>query len=171
MPEPLAAEYEGSAQIIETHGQPQLAFNVNSSYPPGVYFGIPLIGWDWTQVDGESTQGDTVWTDIPYSVVGTWDGTHLTLTRPPSPAPVEPAPQLPDASELPTPGCDLADAQTAVASESAGAAGLAFVGPPYASGGECFVLAIAVINNPALRAVLAPVEDHLHLDYLLQPAG
>lgn len=168
MPEPHADEYEGSAQIIETNGQAHLAFVINFSNPPQVFFGIPLIGWDWGQVDGEITSGATVWTDAPYSVVGAWDGTRLTLTQPPQPA-TDDDPHLPDGSDAPTPGCDLADAQSAVGSDAAVAAGVVFGGVPFASGGDCYVFAAALIDNPELRAVLAPVQDRVRLDFLLQP--
>ncbi len=170
MPEPLATEYQGTGRIIETYGQAELAFVVDSSYPPSVHFGIPLVGWDWEQVDDESAHGTTVWTDTRYSVVGAWDGTRLTLTRPPSPATDDLDPQLPDARKTPTPGCELADAQSAVASDEAATAGLALVGPPWASGGDCYVFAVAVIDNPDLQAVLAAVADRVRLDYLLRPA-
>jgi hypothetical protein len=171
LPEPLAPEYQGSGRIIESYGQPHLALGVNSSYPPSVFFGLPLAGWDWALVDDELTDGHTTWTDTLYSVVGAWDGTTLTLTRPPGAATDDGQGQLPDGLEPPTPGCELADAQSAVASDGAAAAGLAMVGPPIASSGDCYVFAVAVIDNPALRAVLAPVADRVRLEYVLEQAG
>ncbi len=169
-PEPLAAEYRGSGRIIESDGEASLAFAWNSSNPPSFSFGVPLIGWDWELVEGESADGTTVWTDTRYTVVGAWDGTRLALTRPPVPA-ADVDPLLPDASEPPTAGCELADARNAIASDEAAAAGLVLVGPPSVSGGDCFVFAVAVIDNPELRAVLAPVAEQVRLDYLLLPAS
>ena len=57
-----------------------------------------------------------------------------------------------------------------MASNEAADAGLALVGPPMAFGGDCYVSGVAVIDNPDLQEVLAPVADRVQLDYLLHPA-
>ncbi|MFI6480065.1 hypothetical protein ACIBH1_19175 [Nonomuraea sp. NPDC050663] len=59
------------------HG-PQLCSFVAESYPPQCS-GPDVVGWDWSKVRHESANG-TRWGS--YRVVGTWDGSRLTLTEP-----------------------------------------------------------------------------------------
>ncbi len=47
------------------------------------------MGWDWSSVDGEQATGGTTWGE--YHLVGTYDGTTLTLAEAPT-APHPPAP-------------------------------------------------------------------------------
>jgi hypothetical protein len=79
--EPGEQRYEGSGTVLESpeHG-PQLCSGVEDSLPPQCS-GIELIGWSWDEADGEEAASGTTWGD--FSVVGTWDGTALTLTEPP----------------------------------------------------------------------------------------
>ena len=67
-----------------THG-PALCTVLNASLPPQCG-GIPVVGWNWDQVDGEETVGGTTWVEN-IEVVGTFDGTTFTVTQPPLPAP------------------------------------------------------------------------------------
>lgn len=68
----------GTVLQNEDHG-PQLCASVAESYPPQCG-GADIVGWDWTAVSAESSGGVT-WGE--YRVVGTWDGSRLTLTEPP----------------------------------------------------------------------------------------
>lgn len=79
-----APRYEARLTVLESpeHG-PELCFNVEDSSPPQCG-GLPLSGWDWAEVDGEDTASGTTWGE--YHVVGTYDGTLLTLTETPSEA-------------------------------------------------------------------------------------
>ncbi len=83
-PPPAAARHEGSGTVLDKRGVgPQLCLGgVLESLPPQCS-GVPLVGWDWTRVDGEQIAGDTTWGE--YRVVGTYDGQRLTPTEPPGP--------------------------------------------------------------------------------------
>lgn len=80
----VPAGYDGRFRFVGTvlessaHG-PQLCTFVAESYPPQCG-GPDVVGWDWGGVDAESASG-TTWGD--YVLVGHWDGTRFTLTRPP----------------------------------------------------------------------------------------
>ncbi|MEV6035104.1 hypothetical protein AB0L65_28380 [Nonomuraea sp. NPDC052116] len=80
--------YEAGGTVLEGGGHgPQLCLTVMTSLPPQCS-GLDVVGWDWSKVDHES-QGGVKWGE--YHVVGTWDGTRLTLTEPPG-APQKAAP-------------------------------------------------------------------------------
>ncbi len=72
---------------------------VAESYPPQCG-GPAIVGWDWDAVDGEESASGVTWG--AYAVQGTWDGTRLTVTRPPillalyDPMRDEPDPRLDD---------------------------------------------------------------------------
>lgn len=71
--------------VLESAGHgPQLCLGgIETSYPPGCG-GPDIVGWDWDLVDDEQSTGGTTWGD--YTVVGTWDGQRLTMSRDPGPA-------------------------------------------------------------------------------------
>ncbi|WP_157930753.1 hypothetical protein [Glycomyces xiaoerkulensis] len=75
-----ATVYQGALTVIETpdHG-PQLAGALAESYPPQGG-GLDVEGWDWDEVEHESSQG-TSWGD--YLVTGTFDGEAFVLTEDP----------------------------------------------------------------------------------------
>jgi hypothetical protein len=83
-------ELTATATVREEQGRggPVLcAGAIDTSYP--VRCGGPVIeGWDWDAVDGEDAAAGVTWGE--YRVVGTWDGTVFTLTRPAA-APVRPS--------------------------------------------------------------------------------
>ena len=81
---PSEQRYTVSATVLESpnHG-PQLCHAVAESLPPQCG-GPDVVGWDWSEVDGEESVNGTTWGE--YRVVGTWDGDALTLTEPPGPA-------------------------------------------------------------------------------------
>ncbi|MBN6051089.1 hypothetical protein JYK22_04000, partial [Nonomuraea sp. RK-328] len=64
-----------------SHG-PQLCAAMATSLPPQCD-GPDIVGWDWSKVQHENVRG-TKWGQ--YRVVGTWDGSRLTLTEPPGAA-------------------------------------------------------------------------------------
>jgi hypothetical protein len=70
----------GTVLEDERHG-PQFCTAVMESLPPQCD-GADIVGWDWGVVQHESS-GGVKWGE--YTVVGTWDGTRLTLTEPPKP--------------------------------------------------------------------------------------
>lgn len=76
------SRHVGTGTVLQSpaHG-PQLCLGgVDESLPPQCG-GVPLIGWDWAAADGEESVNGTTWGS--YRVVGTFDGTSLTLTEPP----------------------------------------------------------------------------------------
>jgi hypothetical protein len=52
---------------------------VQDSLPPGCS-GPPIVGWDWAAAPKSEEQSGVRWGE--YAVVGHWDGTRFTLTRP-----------------------------------------------------------------------------------------
>ncbi|MFD2355737.1 hypothetical protein ACFSTC_50405 [Nonomuraea ferruginea] len=72
-----------AVSVLESpeHG-PQLCAEMATSLPPQCG-GPDIVGWDWSKVRHESVRG-TKWGW--YRVVGTWDGSRLTLTEPPGAA-------------------------------------------------------------------------------------
>jgi hypothetical protein len=75
--------YESTGTVLERPGDlPELCEGaIAESYPPQCS-GKPIVGWDWDDVIGEQSASGTTWGE--YHVVGTWDGTRLTLTERPS---------------------------------------------------------------------------------------
>jgi hypothetical protein len=75
--------YEFNGTVLENaeHG-PQLCSVVLTSYPPQCG-GVPVAGWNWTTVEGETKVGRIVWGE--YRVVGSYDGKVFTITEAPSP--------------------------------------------------------------------------------------
>jgi hypothetical protein len=76
-----AEQYRATATVLESteHG-PELCLGGQlDSYPPQCG-GVPITNWDWDAVDGEESANGTTWGT--YSIVGSFDGTTLTLTGP-----------------------------------------------------------------------------------------
>ncbi|MGA5764877.1 hypothetical protein [Nonomuraea bangladeshensis] len=72
-----------AVSVLENPGHgPQMCAAMQESLPPQCG-GPDIVGWDWSKVQHESVQG-TKWGQ--YRVVGTWDGSRLTLTEPPGAA-------------------------------------------------------------------------------------
>ncbi|OUE18097.1 hypothetical protein BFL34_02850 [Clavibacter michiganensis] len=103
---PPADELTATATVLQRtadDGAMLCAGGVADSLPP--LCGGPVIaGWDWDAVDDEETVSGVTWGD--YDVVGTWDGTTFTLTRPPA------APTRPGVADGYTPWPDPADQST-----------------------------------------------------------
>lgn len=77
--------YEVDASVIDSpeHG-PLLCNFVLDSLPPQCGGPkVPVVGWDWMNVEGEESRRGTTWGE--YHVTGSWDGTRLTLTTSPEP--------------------------------------------------------------------------------------
>lgn len=107
--------YTATATVLESpdHG-PQLCAGVETSHPPQCG-GPDIIGWDWDEAAEKETAGGTTWGE--YTVVGTWDGTALTLIEPPSAPRPDEAPDDADRFATPCPeppgGWHVADGATA----------------------------------------------------------
>lgn len=71
----------GQGTVIDTGDEAELCLGgVMESLPPQCT-GIPLVGWEWTDIDGSEASGDTRWG--AYAVEGTYDGATFTVTSPP----------------------------------------------------------------------------------------
>ena len=69
---------EGDGTVLDDGSGPQLCLGgVAESYPPQCG-GIPLVGWDWSAVDGQESASGTTWGD--FHVVGTYDGKVFTVS-------------------------------------------------------------------------------------------
>lgn len=92
---PTADQYVASGTLLDKAGVgPQLCSHIATSLPPQCS-GLPVIGLDWADVPWAETAGDTTWATA--RLVGTFDGTSLTLTEPPTQGDVgSPLPETPD---------------------------------------------------------------------------
>ncbi len=96
-------EYEADVTVLANaeHG-PQLCISVATSLPPQC--GGPTISnWDWSKVTGQQTVNSVTWGE--YHVVGTYDGTTFTLTRPATAPPPRTAPTTVPATDIYAPPC------------------------------------------------------------------
>lgn len=72
--------YEGTGLVLETPDRaPEFCLGgVDESLPPQCE-GIPIVGWDWTLVDGEDKANGTSWGE--FNLVGTYDGEIFTVQQ------------------------------------------------------------------------------------------
>ncbi|ALJ20503.1 hypothetical protein [Microbacterium sp. No. 7] len=114
VPAPPSSEVVGTGMVMDVAGDAQLCQGmIMESYPPQCH-GVPLHGWSWDGVDGSESSGDATWG--MYAVQGAYDGTGLTVTRPPILLALYDPPALPDPTGG-TPGASDEDALTRVADE------------------------------------------------------
>lgn len=112
---PAGQRYTATATVLESpdHG-PQLCAGTLDSYPPQCG-GPDIVGWDWDAVPEKESASGTTWGT--YTVVGTWDGTALTLTEPPGEPRWDEAPDDRDRFATPCPepdgGWQVVDPETA----------------------------------------------------------
>lgn len=101
-PSPVGQQFEATAAVLESpeHG-PELCWSMLDSLPPQCS-GVPVVGWDWADVGGEESARGTTWGG-GYHVVGTYDGTALTLTQPARDAPRSTTDQDPIGTPCPVP--------------------------------------------------------------------
>ena len=106
-PAPPSGDVIGAGTVMDTGKPtgPELCLGaVAESFPPQCS-GVPIAGWDWATL-GETYEesGTTRWGG--YAVTGTYDGTTLTVTRPPMSSalydPAAPA-QNPNLTSCPAP--------------------------------------------------------------------
>lgn len=76
-----STELTGIGTVLQTpRGQPMLCLGgVADSLPPQCS-GPPVVGWDWAKAPASQSAIGVRWGS--YAVVGRWDGTRFTLTRP-----------------------------------------------------------------------------------------
>lgn len=78
----LSDRYFVEGTLLDKEGVgPQLCNFVNTSLPPQCR-GLPVSGVDWEAVPGAESAGDTTWATV--RLVGTFDGSTLVLTEPPT---------------------------------------------------------------------------------------
>ncbi len=82
-PEPSSvSEFEGTGLVLERGARgPELCVGVVLSSLPPSCSGIPLANLSWTGLSGVDRMGGSTWGK--FTVRGTFDGSTLTLTRPP----------------------------------------------------------------------------------------
>jgi hypothetical protein len=132
--DPAADRYTTTATVIEAPGHgPRLCWSVMESHPPQCGYGIEVVGWDWTLLDGSEAAEGTTWGT--YVVVGTYDGTNFTITESPTPhVQPEPTPEPPPATTpCPPPpgGWAVVDATTATDEAQNAAIAYAQAQPDY----------------------------------------
>ena len=77
--------YEATGTVLEGGGHgPELCLGgVAESLPPQCS-GLPIVGWDWSAVEGEQSASGTTWGE--YDVVGSYDGIVFTVLEVVGPA-------------------------------------------------------------------------------------
>lgn len=162
-------QYRGVVSVIETPGKgPMIIFEWLDSLPPQGG-DVPLDGWDWAAVDGEESLNGTTWGG-PWEVVGTWDGTTLTVTQPPRPG--TSAGSWRSALGAPTPNCD--EQSLLPAREALRPIGQRLVGWIDLSvdlfDGNCGIRVTALLPSAELDAAMAKYADViLSVDYVFEP--
>jgi len=74
-------EVVGTGTVLDRGGDAELCLGPVAESAPPQCEGIPLVGWDWTGLDGQTTMGDATWG--AYAVQGTYDRASFTVTQPP----------------------------------------------------------------------------------------
>lgn len=95
-------QYSADATVLQDpkHG-PELCFMVETSLPPQCS-GTPIAGWDWKEILGKESVNGTTWGE--FHIVGTYDGTKITITEAPTKAHAQTPLILPDyTTPCPTP--------------------------------------------------------------------
>ena len=83
------ALYEGYGLVLESEGRgPELCLGAATDSAPPQCRGIPLEGWSWDDVPGETSSGGGTWGE--YRVVGAYDGESFTVTEASVPEEFEP---------------------------------------------------------------------------------
>lgn len=73
-------ELVGVGMVLEQDAGPRLCLGVvRQSYPPQCS-GLPIAGWDWSAAPASTSASGVRWGE--YTVIGTFDGSTFTLTRP-----------------------------------------------------------------------------------------
>ncbi len=71
--------HTGSGTVLQAPGEgPALCLGAVAASLPPQCSGVPLVGWDWTEADGEQSLHGTTWGD--YTVTGRYDVPTLTVT-------------------------------------------------------------------------------------------
>lgn len=77
----LPVEVSAVGTVLEADEGPELCLGpIAESYPPQCS-GPPIVGWDWSAVEGEESASGVTWG--AYAVWGEWDGETFTVTREP----------------------------------------------------------------------------------------
>lgn len=165
----IAHQYRGVVWVIEMPGVvPKIVFEWAASLPPQGG-DVPLAGWDWNSVVGEESLNGTTWGG-PWEVVGTWDGTTVTVTQPPRPG--TSAGSWRSALGAPTPNCDeqtLLPARQALRPIGQGLVGWIDLSVDLFDG-NCGIRVTALLPSTELDAALAKYADViLSVDYVFEP--
>ena len=91
---PAAVELIGSGTVLDSGDGPELCLGAIAASLPPQCGGPKVLGWNWKAVRGERSTASTTWGS--YVVIGTFDGTSFTLTRPAVTPEKYDGPALPD---------------------------------------------------------------------------
>lgn len=70
--------YQGTGLVLDTpEGDPEFCLGGATASLPPQCAGIPIVGWDWSDVDGEESAAGTTWGD--FNLVGGYDGDVFTV--------------------------------------------------------------------------------------------
>ncbi len=131
---------------------------VMTSLPPQCQ-GVPVIGLDWSMVEGVETAGAVRWAD--FTLVGTYDGRAFELTRPPEPPPVggEETPfSVPLPCEEPDGGWQIINAATA--DKDGAAVGYAQAQPEFMGNWSYRLPADAAAYSVKVFTFTGKLEEH-----------
>ncbi|HEX6400167.1 MAG TPA: hypothetical protein VF108_06830 [Actinomycetota bacterium] len=79
--------YEADATVLDAGSGPELCLGAVADSLPPQCGGPPILGWSWSEVDGEESVSGVTWGT--FHVTGTFDGTSFTVEEvgpPPPPA-------------------------------------------------------------------------------------
>lgn len=163
-----AEELTATALVREepgTTGPTMCVGIIDTSFPPQCG-GAPLVGWDWDAVDDEESAAGVIWGE--YDLVGTWDGSDFTVTRPPA------APTRAETAEGYAPWPDPADQGTVDrALADYDARGMSVTGV-YAMGDGAGRAMVSVFHDDGTMQAEADArygEDVVVIDSALRPVG
>lgn len=77
-PEPGRYEADGTVLESPDHRAELCLGGIAESYPPQCS-GLPILDWDWSEVEGEESASGTTWGT--FHVVGTYDGRRSRSSR------------------------------------------------------------------------------------------
>jgi hypothetical protein len=93
--------YEADATVLQADGPARLCLgSIATSLPPQCG-DVPIVGWNWDEVDGEQRLNGVIWGD--YHVVGTYDAAAFTVLDVSARETPTPDPGDPFASPCPAP--------------------------------------------------------------------
>lgn len=101
-PAPPGEPYEATVTVIDDGSGANACTVIMESFPPQCGDPLPILGWDWSQVEGWQQSGDVRWGD--YRLTGVVVDGELATTMTPVPRSPETTPLPRDTGEILQPG-------------------------------------------------------------------